>query len=127
MLLLVDIVMQSHTADANHRTLHRTISLQVSHHLFHDGRWDSKTIARERTRLRIQHRIDAHQFATRVHQRATRVTCIDGGIRLNERFNAVLVRTDATRLGRHDARRHRRGQVERIAYSQHPLTHFQLL
>ena len=88
------------TFNAHNSTLHATILLDVGHHLIHDGCGNGKSIAAIRTRLRIEHGIDAYQFALGVYQCATRIALIDGSIGLDKRFNGIAAQR--TSLGTND-------------------------
>ena len=57
--------------NAKQGPLNRTILLQVINYLVHDARRDGKTITSVGTCLRINHRIDTHQFTLRIDKSAT--------------------------------------------------------
>ena len=124
-LLGINIVANIATLHAQNSTLNSTIHLQVVHHFVHDGGRDCEAIACIRTRLAVYHRIDAHKFATLINQRTTRITCIDGGIGLNETLYAI--RTQGTSLSADDTSRNGAVEVERITYGQYPLAQFQVV
>src|SRR5262249_1445450 len=73
-------------------------------------------------RLRVNRGIDADHFAVHVHQWATGVAGIDGGVCLNERLE-LTTGVDIAPDSGNDARGHRVFQTEWAAYSQHPIAH----
>src|SRR5699024_8200149 len=109
-------------ADAEQRTLHHTVLLEVYHHFLYDCARNGERIAHIGSGLTLNQRVDADQLAARIDQRAPAVAGIDRRIGLDERFHAVLIGDGAevTRLGAHDACRNGRLQVERTADGQHP-------
>ena len=111
--------------DADDSTLHGAIFLEVVYHLIHNRGRDGKTVATERACLRIEHGVDADKFATCVHQGTARVARIDGGISLNERFYAILI--ERASLCAYNTCGNCIGKVERVAYSQYPFAHLDIL
>ena len=105
--------------NAQHCALHSAEVLEVVHYLGHNRCGNRETITAERTRLRIKHSVDTHQFATRIDKGATRITGIDGSIGLDETFNTIR-RPECACLGRDNTCRHGVGQTKGIANSKHP-------
>ena len=64
-------------------------SLKVFYHVIHDAGGNGKAVTGVTASLRIQHGVDADQFALLVHQSAAGIAGIDGCVRLNETLNAV--------------------------------------
>ena len=129
-LLCVDVVQHIAAADAQHSTLYGAILLEVFHHFGHDGCGNSETVATVSARLRIEHGIDAYQFALRINQGTARVTGIDGRIGLNEARNLRTVAAVAAHgacLGTHDACCDSGAEVVGVAHSQHPFAHLQFV
>ena len=113
------------TFNAHNSTLHATILLDVGHHFIHDGCGNGKSIAAIRTRLRIEHGVDAHQFALRIDQRTTRIALVNGSVGLDKRLDWVAAQR--TSLGANDTCRNGGVKVEGVANSQHPFANFQFV
>ena len=88
-LLRIDIVVYIGTLDIQNGTLHGSVFLQVIYHLGHDGGRDGKPVTAIGTCLWVEHGIDTYQLTIGVYQCTTRVTCVDGGVCLNETLNTV--------------------------------------
>ena len=126
-LLGIDIGRHVCTRNAEQGTLHGAVFLEVINHLVHDGSGDGKAVARVGPRLGIEHGVDAHQFAAGVHQCATRVAGIDGGIGLDETLNAAGRGTQAAGLGADNACRDGGGEAEGVADGQYPFAQLQVI
>ncbi|MNI43453.1 hypothetical protein D3C73_977830 [compost metagenome] len=86
---------------------------------------DRERQALEAAGAAVDLRIDAHDFAAVVEQRATRVARVDGHVRLDEGHGGVV--GQRTSLGADDARGGGVLQAIRRADGQHPFTHLQLI
>ena len=89
--LLFNVEVNAHVAtfNAHNGTLNATILLDVGHYFIHDCCGNGKSIAAIRTCLRIEHGINAHQFALGINERTSRIALIDGRIGLDERLDGV--------------------------------------
>ena len=79
----VNIVLDIHALDSNHSTLVGTVLLEVVNSLVDNSGRNGKSVANVRACLRVNHGVDANEFATCVDQCTTRVTLIDCSIGLN--------------------------------------------
>src|SRR5581483_164354 len=89
---------------------------------------NGKSHAGKSASLRNQEGVDADDFPAGIHQRATRVSRVDGCIGLNElaRGTAILGIWIRTIQGAHDSARHSEAKSERIAECQHTLSGVEL-
>src|SRR5689334_4573842 len=122
-------VLRSHVVDAHadSRVLNLAIFEQRIHHRPRNLRWNGKAHACEASRGRDQERIDADDFAVRIHQRPAGISGINGRVRLDEftrLARVVTVRIWAVQRA-HDAASHGKTEVEWIAERQYGLSGLQ--
>ena len=76
--------------------------------------------------MRVNHRIDAHQFAGCIYESTSTITGIYGCIGLNKASDLVSsLRSCGASLGTYNTGCNGTGQVKGVTYSQNPLSHFE--
>ena len=123
----VNLVSHFGSSDADEGTLHGAVGFEVFNHLVHDGSWDGKTIAAVGAGLGHNHCVDSDQFAFCIDQCSSRVSGVDGSVRLDETFDASRLGTEGARFGADDAGGDGGGEAEGITDGEHPFSKFQFV